>query len=82
MSEKELIDYLDYLDDYWSVFGPKLSVPAEACCSGKKQKSRKRKRISWVQLLKRTFKIDVFKCDKCGGRLVFLPKALSETTQH
>lgn len=22
MSEKEFVDYLDYLDDYWSVFGP------------------------------------------------------------
>jgi hypothetical protein len=37
--------------------------------SGKKQKSRKRKRISWAQLLKCTFKIDVLKCDKCGGLL-------------
>ena len=28
-----------------------------------------RKRISWAQLLKCTFKIDVLKCDKCGGLL-------------
>jgi hypothetical protein len=37
--------------------------------SDKKQKSRKRKRIPWAQPLKRTFKIDVLKCDKCGGRM-------------
>ena len=35
--------------------------------SEKKQKSRKRKRVPWAQLLKRAFKIDVLKCDKCGG---------------
>jgi hypothetical protein len=52
--------------------------------SDKKQKTRKRKRIPWAQLLKRTFKIDVLKCDKCGGRMklvavVFDPPTISTT---
>ncbi|MFZ9521140.1 MAG: hypothetical protein ACO3A4_11755 [Silvanigrellaceae bacterium] len=49
-----------------------------------KQKPRKRKRIPWAQLLKRTFKIDVLKCDKCGGRMklvavVFDPPTIATT---
>jgi len=52
--------------------------------SDKKQKPRKRKRIPWAQLLKRTFKIDVLKCDKCGGRMklvdvVFDPPTIATT---
>gem|GEM_PF-4348432 len=31
--------------------------------------ARVARRIPWAQLLKRTFKIDVLKCDKCGGRM-------------
>jgi hypothetical protein len=52
--------------------------------SDKKPKPRKRKRIPWAQLLKRTFKIDVLKCDKCGGRMklvavVFDPPTIATT---
>jgi hypothetical protein len=52
--------------------------------SDKKQKPRKRNRIPSAQLLKRTFKIDVLKCDKCGGRMklvavVFAPLTIATT---
>ena len=39
------------------------SGPPLAGSADKKQKPRKRKRVPWAQLLKRTFKIDVLKCD-------------------
>jgi hypothetical protein len=48
--------------------------------SGKNQKLRKRKRISWAQLLKRTFKIDVLKCDKCGGRMKLIGVVFDQRT--
>ncbi|MEY3902205.1 MAG: hypothetical protein RL189_1511, partial [Pseudomonadota bacterium] len=56
------------------------SFPQVADSSGKKQKSRKRKRISWAQLLKRTFKIDVLKCDKCGGRMKLIGVVFDQPT--
>ena len=56
------------------------SVPPVAGSSGKKQKSRKRKRISWAQLLKRTFKIDFLKCDKCGGRMKLVSVVFDQPT--
>ena len=40
----------------------------------------KRKRISWAQLLKRTFKIDVLKCDKCGGRMKLVGVVFDQPT--
>ena len=46
------------------------SDPPVAGSSGKKQKQRKRKRISWAQLLKRTFKIDFLKCDNSASPFV------------
>ena len=52
--------------------------------SDKKSKPRKRKRIPWVQLLKRTFKIDALKCDKCAGRMKLVAEgtpSASEKTQ-
>jgi hypothetical protein len=60
------------------------SGPPLAGSADKKQKLRKRKRIPWAQLLKRTFKIDVLKCDKCGGRMnlvavVFDPPTIAIT---
>ncbi|MGA1130001.1 MAG: transposase [Chthoniobacterales bacterium] len=50
----------------------------------KVKKTGSRKRIAWAQLLKRTFKIDVLKCDKCGGRMklvavVFDPPTIATT---
>ena len=56
------------------------SDPPLAGSSGKKQKARKRKRISWAQLLKRTFKIDVLKCDKCGGRMKLVGVVFDQPT--
>lgn len=44
------------------------SDPPVAGSSSKKQKARKRICVPWAQLLKRIFKIDVLKCDKCGRR--------------
>ena len=38
------------------------------------------KRIPWAQLLKRTFKIDVLKCDKCGGRMKLLGLVFDQPT--
>jgi hypothetical protein len=51
-----------------------------AASTNKKQKSHKRKRISWAQLLKRTFKIDVLKCDKCGGRMKLVGVVFDQPT--
>jgi hypothetical protein len=51
-----------------------------ACSSNKKAKPRKRKRIPWAQLLKRTFKIDVLKCDKCGWRMKLVAVVFDQTT--
>ena len=48
--------------------------------SGRQQKSRKQKRISWAQLLKRTFKIDVLKSDKCGGRMKLIGVVFDQPT--
>jgi hypothetical protein len=50
----------------------------------KVKKTGRRRRIPWAQLLKRTFKIDVLKCDKCGGRMklvavVFDPPTIATT---
>ncbi|MEY3903136.1 MAG: hypothetical protein RL189_2442, partial [Pseudomonadota bacterium] len=57
------------------------SDPPVAGSAGKKQKSRKRQRISWAQLLKRTFKIDVLKCDKCGsGRMKLVGVVFDQPT--
>jgi hypothetical protein len=56
------------------------SDPPLADTSGKKQKSRKRKRISWTQLLKRTFKIDALKFDKCGGRMKLIGVLFDQPT--
>jgi len=36
--------------------------------------------ISWAQLLKRTFKIDVLKCDKCGGRMKLVGVVFDQPT--
>ena len=46
----------------------------------KKQKSHKRKRAPWAQLLKLTFKIDVLKCDKCGGRMKLIGVVFDQPT--
>jgi hypothetical protein len=54
--------------------------PPLAGSSGRQQKSRKRKRISWAQLLKRTFKIDVLKCDKYGGRMKLIGVVFDQPT--
>jgi hypothetical protein len=51
-----------------------------AASTNKKQKPHKRKRISWAQLLKRTFKIDVLKCDKCGGRIKLVGAVFDQPT--
>ena len=51
-----------------------------AGASDKKQKPHKRKRICWAQLLKRTFKIHVLKCDKCGGRMKFVGVVFDQPT--
>ncbi len=48
--------------------------------SDKKPKPRKRKRVPWAQLLKRTFKIDVLKCDKCGGRMKLVAMVIDPPT--
>jgi hypothetical protein len=56
------------------------SGPPLAGSADKKQKPRKRKRISWAQLLKRTFKIDVLKCDKCGGRMKLVGVVFDQPT--
>jgi hypothetical protein len=40
----------------------------------------KRKRISWAQLLKRTLKIDVLKCDKCGRRMKLVGVVFDQPT--
>ena len=55
--------------------GPPLTGSAD-----KKQKPRKRKRVPWAQLLKRTFKIDVLKCDKCVGRMKLIGVVLGQPT--
>ena len=36
---------------------------------GRKNKKKSRKRMSWAQLLKRVFKIDMEICSKCKGKL-------------
>jgi len=59
--------------------GQDLGLPS-AATSDKKQKPRKRKRIPWAQLLKRTFKIDVLKCDKCGGRMKLVGVVFDQPT--
>ena len=56
------------------------SDPPVAGSTNKKRKSRKRKRISWAQLLKRTFKIDVLKCDRCGGRMKLVGVVFDQPT--
>ena len=54
--------------------------PLLAGSSGRQQKSRKRKRISSAQLFKRTFKIDVLNCDKCGGRMKLMGVVFDQPT--
>jgi hypothetical protein len=49
--------------------------------------SRPGYRLLWAQLLKRTFKIDVLKCDRCGGRLKLIalindPAAIDKICRH
>jgi hypothetical protein len=56
------------------------SGPPLAGSADKKQKPRKRKRISSAQLLKRTFKIDVLKCNKCGGRMKLVGVVFDQPT--
>ncbi len=40
----------------------------------------RRKRIFWAQLLTRTFKIGVLKCDKCGGRMKLVGVVFDQPT--
>ena len=59
---------------------PRNRNPPSVGTADKKQKQRKRKRISWAQLLKRTFKIVVLKCDKCGGRMNLIGVVFDQPT--
>jgi hypothetical protein len=36
--------------------------------------------VNYTQLLKRTFKIDVLKCDKCGGRMKLVGVVFDQPT--
>ena len=56
------------------------SITPLAGSSDKNQKPRKRKRISWAQLIKRAFKIDVLKCDKCGGSMKLIGVVFDQPT--
>lgn len=50
-------------------------VPASALCNPLEEKE-KPKRLSWAQLLKRVFKVDMENCP-CGGKLQFVAAIMS-----
>ena len=51
--------------------------PASPPPQGKgKRKKAAKKRLTWAALLKRTFKIDVLTCGRCGGHMTLIHVAL------
>ena len=62
---------------YRSKIVPKQAVAGEACAH--EPKEEKPKRLSWAQLLKRVFKVDIENCP-CGGKLKFVAAIMSSTS--
>jgi hypothetical protein len=59
---------------------PQPEPAAPAACAGSTEPrppattppARARSRVPWVELLSRVFKLDVLKCENCGGRMTVL----------
>ena len=56
---------------------PKKPEPKEQKL-GEQQKSRDPRRLSWAELLKRIFQVDLHECPDCGGQLIFIAAILEK----
>ncbi|MCC7460641.1 MAG: transposase [Proteobacteria bacterium] len=54
-------------------------VPTMAACSREEKQESKKPRVSWAQLLKRVFKMDMENCP-CGGKLQFVAAIMNSNS--